>query len=238
MPWRNLLDDTSHLHFISNLPPRPLAHMVSRFGWGGTSQCRHLTALFCGKLRHHPGRGASCNREASLNTSRSIPCSPAQRSRHRRTVSTLTPNSLAICALEDPWAAANTMRARSTTYCSLRWRLMIWSNLSCSFSLRTIAVARFGIDDFFPFAFSPMLSWMFLCRNVLVSLMVDIPASAGSNEIERCVQEAGRQAMREATQQAVRAREGLRKTCPYCGSEVSLPNAVWEKASAKRRANA
>jgi len=71
---------------------------------------------------------------------------------------------------------------------------------------------------------------------ILVSLMVDIPASAGSNEIEQCVQEAGRQAMREATQQAVRAAEGQRKTRPHCGSEMSLPNAVWEKASAKRRA--
>lgn len=52
---------------------------------------------------------------------------------------------------------------------------------------------------------------------IIVSLMVDIPASADINEIERCVQDAGRQ----ATQQAVRAAEGQRKTCPQCGSEVS-----------------
>src|SRR6266516_2299565 len=56
---------------------------------------------------------------------------------------------------------------------------------------------------------------------ILVSLMVDIPASADINEIEQRVQEAGRQAMREAMQQAVRAAEEQRKTCPHCGSEAS-----------------
>ena len=56
---------------------------------------------------------------------------------------------------------------------------------------------------------------------IIVSLMVDIPANADINEIEQRVQEAGRQAMREATQQAVRAAEEQRKTCPHCGSEAS-----------------
>ncbi len=56
---------------------------------------------------------------------------------------------------------------------------------------------------------------------IIVSLIVDIPASADSNEIEHRVQEAGRQAMRVATQQAVRAAEEQSKTCPHCGSEAS-----------------
>lgn len=55
---------------------------------------------------------------------------------------------------------------------------------------------------------------------ITVSLLVEIPASADINEIEQDIQEAGRQAMREATQKAVRAAEELRKTCPYCGSEA------------------
>ena len=48
---------------------------------------------------------------------------------------------------------------------------------------------------------------------ILVSLMVDIAASADINEIEQRVQEARRQ--------AVRAAEEQRKTCPHCGSEAS-----------------
>ncbi len=55
---------------------------------------------------------------------------------------------------------------------------------------------------------------------IIVSLMVEMPASADINEIEQRVQEAGRQAMREATQKAVRAAEEQRKNCPHCGSEA------------------
>ncbi len=53
---------------------------------------------------------------------------------------------------------------------------------------------------------------------IIVSLMVEIPASADINEIEQRVQEAGRQAMREAMQNVVRAVEEQKKTCPHCGS--------------------
>ncbi len=55
---------------------------------------------------------------------------------------------------------------------------------------------------------------------IIVSLIVEMPASAEINEIEQQVQEAGRQAMREATQKAVRAAEEQRKNCPHCGSEA------------------
>ncbi len=55
---------------------------------------------------------------------------------------------------------------------------------------------------------------------VTVSLMVDIPASADSNQIETLIQEAGQQGMRAATQQAVRVAEKQRTTCPHGGSEV------------------
>src|SRR6266702_4019311 len=101
-----------------------------------------------------------------LNVSRSIPCNPTHRSRHKRAVSTLISNSRAMRALDCPCAAANTMRARSATCCSLRYRLLIRVNVSCSFSLSTTWVARFGMHcspSFFP----PILSWILLGLNVL-----------------------------------------------------------------------
>ncbi len=55
---------------------------------------------------------------------------------------------------------------------------------------------------------------------VIVSLVVDIPASAEINQIEQVVQQAGLQAMREATAKAVRAVEEHNKVCPHCGSEL------------------
>lgn len=55
---------------------------------------------------------------------------------------------------------------------------------------------------------------------VTASLMVDIPASADLNQIETLIHQAGQQAMRAATQQAVRVAEGQRKTCPQCGSKT------------------
>src|SRR6266567_200621 len=55
---------------------------------------------------------------------------------------------------------------------------------------------------------------------VTVSLMGDIPATADINHIETVIQHAGQQAMRTATQQAVRVAEEQRKICPHCGSEA------------------
>jgi transposase-like protein len=50
--------------------------------------------------------------------------------------------------------------------------------------------------------------------------MIDIPASSEINQIEQLVQEAGLQAIREATGKVVRAVEAQNMTCPHCGSEV------------------
>src|SRR5512135_3702968 len=47
MPWRNLLDDASGYHFVSNFAPRPLADGSPRFAWGLARQGGHLAALFC-----------------------------------------------------------------------------------------------------------------------------------------------------------------------------------------------
>ena len=53
-----------------------------------------------------------------------------------------------------------------------------------------------------------------------VSLKVDIPASADINETEVAVQTAGRHAMAQAVQEAVRVAGEESKACPQCGSEL------------------
>lgn len=55
---------------------------------------------------------------------------------------------------------------------------------------------------------------------ITVSLMVDVPATAALPELEAVIQEAGRQAMRRALGQAVRAYEAQHQTCPACGSQA------------------
>src|SRR2546421_5866640 len=101
---------------------RPVHWLMGRPALLGASQAnaaiwQRCSIVIWGFL---PGRGASCKRSVMLSVSRSIPCKPTQRSRHKRAVSTLMSNSRAICALECPCAAAKTMRARCATCCSLR----------------------------------------------------------------------------------------------------------------------
>ena len=55
---------------------------------------------------------------------------------------------------------------------------------------------------------------------VTVSLTVDIPATADMNQIETLIHEAGQQAMRAATVQAVRVAEEQHKSCPHCASTL------------------
>ena len=45
MPWRNLLDDASRHHFVSDFAPRPLADGPSCLTGCFTGQRRHLAAL-------------------------------------------------------------------------------------------------------------------------------------------------------------------------------------------------
>jgi len=101
---------------------RPVHWLMGRPALLGASQAnaaiwQRCSIVIWGVL---PGRGASCKRAVMLSVSRSIPCKPTQRSRHKRAVSTLMSNSPAIWALECPCAAAKTMRARCATCCSLR----------------------------------------------------------------------------------------------------------------------
>lgn len=54
--------------------------------------------------------------------------------------------------------------------------------------------------------------------SVIVSLKIDLDASAGLCEMESQIQEAGREAMQEALKQAIRQSE-QQQICPECGSE-------------------
>lgn len=54
-----------------------------------------------------------------------------------------------------------------------------------------------------------------------VTVVVEIGPEAEIGQMEQAVLEAGRQAMREALKQAVRASEGGHAACPGCGSALS-----------------
>lgn len=54
---------------------------------------------------------------------------------------------------------------------------------------------------------------------VTVSFKIEVDASASLSEMERQIQETGREAMREALKQAIRQTEEHHKACPGCGSE-------------------
>jgi hypothetical protein len=57
---------------------------------------------------------------------------------------------------------------------------------------------------------------------VEVSLKSELPATAGREEMEEQIQEAGHQAMREALKQAIRHWEEQRASCPHCGEQPML----------------
>ena len=55
---------------------------------------------------------------------------------------------------------------------------------------------------------------------VVVSLMVEIDASAGIQEMESQIQEAGQQAMQQAFKHTIRQWEEAHLTCPHCGART------------------
>lgn len=54
---------------------------------------------------------------------------------------------------------------------------------------------------------------------VTVSLKIELDANASLTDMERQIQAAGREAMKDALKQAIRQSEDHQKTCPACGSE-------------------
>jgi hypothetical protein len=54
---------------------------------------------------------------------------------------------------------------------------------------------------------------------VTVSLKLEINASASLSDMERQIQQAGREVMKEGLKQAIRQSEEQEKRCPHCGSE-------------------
>lgn len=55
--------------------------------------------------------------------------------------------------------------------------------------------------------------------HVTVLLKIALDASASLSDIERQIQQVGREAMKEALKQAIRQSEEHQQTCPQCGSE-------------------
>jgi hypothetical protein len=100
-----------------------------------------------------PERGASAKRSSIPRSLSGISYNAAQRSRQRRTVSTLTALICAISALLFPSPAASTIHARKTSCCGLPWRLVSRTHAVFSSSHNVICVARFGIDSFLAFSF-------------------------------------------------------------------------------------
>lgn len=58
---------------------------------------------------------------------------------------------------------------------------------------------------------------------VTVSLKIELDATARLTDMERQIQAAGREAMKDALKQAIRQSEDHQKTCPACGSEQQHP---------------
>ena len=54
---------------------------------------------------------------------------------------------------------------------------------------------------------------------VTVSLKIEINANASLSEMEKQIQQGGREAMKEALKQAIGQSEEQEKTCPECASE-------------------
>ena len=100
----------------------------------GSSHANALTwaMVTASKTRGRPERGRSARPSRPR---------PANRDRHLRTVSTVIPSRRAITALGCPSAAANTIRARSTSRCSPRTRLARARNTRACPSVSTTGAA-------------------------------------------------------------------------------------------------
>ncbi len=67
---------------------------------------------------------------------------------------------------------------------------------------------------------------------VTVSLKLEINASASVGEMERQIQQAGREVMKEGLKQAIRQSEEQEKCCPHCGSERVHPQGTKHRVPA------
>ena len=124
MPRRDGVHNASSGDLVSKFLVGPLADRPPGRGRSLTGQGHDLADL----LRRDPiragapGRGASASRSAMPKSASGISWSAAQRSRHNRTLSRLSPTSPAVSAMERPSPAASTIRARLTTCCPVLCR--------------------------------------------------------------------------------------------------------------------
>ena len=117
---------------ISQFPAGPLADRTTALA--GASQARDMIWQTCsGVIRAGaPGRGASRNLSSILRSSRMAACSPSQRLRQNRTVSTSRPTSRAIWLLFRPAAADRMILPRRANCWGVLYRRTRVSNPCCS----------------------------------------------------------------------------------------------------------
>src|SRR5216684_3477734 len=144
--------------------------MGRSFGWSHASATiwHRCSSLIWDGL---PGRGTSVSRSATESSLSGTACKLIQRPRQLRTVSTLTPNSLAISAFLFPSAAPRIMRPRLASCWGVVCRCTSASSLFCSSSLN-LSSAGFGpfcISSVLLF-FPPILPHTYFSLHVLVTL--------------------------------------------------------------------
>ena len=119
---------------ISSANSRLVHWLIGRPHWLGASQARDMIWQTCsGVIRAGaPGRGASRNLSSILRSSRMAACSPSQRLRQNRTVSTSRPTSRAIWLLFRPAAADRMILPRRANCWGVLYRRTRVSNPCCS----------------------------------------------------------------------------------------------------------
>src|SRR5207248_4968468 len=161
--WREEMCCTMPSCISSSAISRPVQWLMGRsFGWS------HAIAIIwyrCWAVIWEglPGRGTSVSRSATESSLSGTPCKLIQRMRQLRTVSTLTPSSLAISAFLFPSAAPRIMRPRLASCWGVECRCTSASSLLCSSSL-TVSSAGFG-----PFCISSALLFFLLFYHTMIS---------------------------------------------------------------------
>jgi hypothetical protein len=110
--WRGEISLRIPRRLTSSAISRPVQWLMGRSR--GCSQAIATIWQICSAVisEGRPGRGMSVSRSLTESSSRDTACKPIQRIRQLRTVSTLTPSSLAISAFLFPSAAPRIMRPR------------------------------------------------------------------------------------------------------------------------------
>src|SRR5437879_5963213 len=130
--WRGEICATMPCAITSSAISRPVQWLIGRSL--GCAQASAIIWQVCSAVicAGRPEREVSWSRSLTERSSKATVCKPIQRILQQRTVSAFTPNSLPMCALFLPWAAAKIMRPRSTICWGVLCRRTRSSNALCS----------------------------------------------------------------------------------------------------------